>query len=149
MNLQLLDGSSWAAVPAGGTTPLKIMSIDTGAGKVTFPGGVEIALVAEDSLTALCEDSCSFADDGQCDEPGVVSLESTVWSISYAWRQDVVVVLISLFDARPIVPRFVYALTHAGDVRVVMLCFLVCGCTCQYASRILHSCACHESAVRM
>eukprot|EP00903_Cladosiphon_okamuranus_P014061 g13069.t1 len=71
MNLQLLDGSSWATVPAGGTTSLKIMSIDTGAGPVTFPGGIEIAMVAEDSLTALCEDSCSFADDGQCDEPGV------------------------------------------------------------------------------
>lgn len=59
-------------MPPGGTTPLKIMSIDTGAGRVPFPGGIEIALVAEDSLTALCEDSCSFAADGQCDEPGVV-----------------------------------------------------------------------------
>lgn len=29
--------------------------------------------MAEDSATALCEDSCTFADDGQCDEPGVVS----------------------------------------------------------------------------
>ena len=76
MNLQLLDGSSWAAVPAGESTPLKIMSIDTGAGQVTFPGGVEIALVAEDSPTALCEDSCSFAADGQCDEPGVVRCSS-------------------------------------------------------------------------
>lgn len=73
MNLQLLEESAWATVPAGGTTSLKIMSIDTGAGQVTFPGGIEIAMVAEDSLTALCEDSCSFADDGQCDEPGVVS----------------------------------------------------------------------------
>ena len=35
--------------------------------------GVQIADVAEDSATALCEDSCTFADDGQCDEPGVVS----------------------------------------------------------------------------
>ena len=35
--------------------------------------GVQIADVAEDSTTALCEDSCTFADDGQCDEPGVVS----------------------------------------------------------------------------
>lgn len=34
--------------------------------------GVQIADVAEDSSTALCEDSCTFADDGQCDEPGVV-----------------------------------------------------------------------------
>lgn len=72
MNLQLLEGSSWANVPEGGATALKIMSIDTGAGKVSYPGGIEIALVSEDSLTALCEDSCSFADDGQCDEPGVV-----------------------------------------------------------------------------
>lgn len=74
MILQLLEGGSWATVPEGGTTPLKIMSIDTGAGKINFPGGVEIALVSQDSETALCEDSCSFAADGQCDEPAVVGL---------------------------------------------------------------------------
>lgn len=71
MNLQLLDGGSWASVSEGATVALKIMSIDTGAGKVSFPQGVQIADVAEDSSTALCEDSCTFADDGQCDEPGV------------------------------------------------------------------------------
>lgn len=38
-----------------------------------FSSGVEIAIVREDSTSALCEDSCSFAEDGQCDEPGVVS----------------------------------------------------------------------------
>lgn len=73
MNLQLLDGGSWATVSPDETVPIKIMSIDTGAGVVSFPGGVQIAVVREDSTTALCEDSCSFADDGQCDEPGVVS----------------------------------------------------------------------------
>lgn len=52
--------------------PLKVISINTGAGVVSYPGGVEIAVVREDSTTALCEDSCTFADDGQCDEPGVV-----------------------------------------------------------------------------
>lgn len=31
-----------------------------------------IAVVREDSATALCEDSCSAAEDEQCDEPGVV-----------------------------------------------------------------------------
>lgn len=72
MTLQLLDGSSWATVTEGGTTPLKIMSINTGAGVVSYPDGVEVAVVREDSTTALCEDSCTFADDGQCDEPGVV-----------------------------------------------------------------------------
>lgn len=38
-----------------------------------FYSGIEIAIVREDSTSALCEDSCSFAEDGQCDEPGVVS----------------------------------------------------------------------------
>ncbi len=77
MNLQLVDGAAWATVPEGGVTPIKIMSIDTGAGVVSFPGGVEIAAVQEDSLTAQCDDSCTFADDGQCDEPGVVSCNAT------------------------------------------------------------------------
>lgn len=76
MSLQLLEGGSWATVAPDGATPIKIMSIDTGAGVVDLPGGVQIAVVREDSTTALCEDSCSFADDGQCDEPGVVSV---VW----------------------------------------------------------------------
>eukprot|EP00752_Nemacystus_decipiens_P008845 g7893.t1 len=84
MNLQLLEGKSWATVPAGGTTPLKVMSIDTGAGKVTFPGGVEIAMVAEDSPTALCEDSCTFADDGMCDEPGVAFGGGAGYGSSYS-----------------------------------------------------------------
>lgn len=39
MNLQLLDGGSWAAVSEGATVPLKITSIDTGAGQVYFSGG--------------------------------------------------------------------------------------------------------------
>lgn len=72
MTLQLLEGA-WATVPEGGVTPIKIMSIDTGAGVVSIPSGVQIANVREDSTTALCEDSCPFAADGQCDEPGVVS----------------------------------------------------------------------------
>lgn len=76
MNLQLVEGAAWATVPEGGVAPIKIMSIDTGAGVVSFPGGVEIAAVQEDSLTAQCDDSCTFADDGQCDEPGVVSCDN-------------------------------------------------------------------------
>ena len=39
MNLQLLDGGSWAVVSEGATVPLKIMSIDTGAGRISFPEG--------------------------------------------------------------------------------------------------------------
>ncbi|CAM9721966.1 unnamed protein product [Ascophyllum nodosum] len=70
MNLQLMSGA-WSTLTEGEIKPLKIMSIDTGAGVVDFPGGIQIALVREDSTTALCEDSCSFAEDGQCDEPGV------------------------------------------------------------------------------
>ena len=38
MNLQLLAGS-WASLNAGEIKPLKIMSMDTGAGVVNFPGG--------------------------------------------------------------------------------------------------------------
>eukprot|EP00752_Nemacystus_decipiens_P018630 g16704.t1 len=69
MVLELLEGKSWATVPAGSTKPLKLMSINTGAGAVAFPGGIEIALVRGDSATNVCEDSCMFANDGQCDEP--------------------------------------------------------------------------------
>lgn len=39
MTLQLNSGGSWAAVTGGATKPIRIMSIDTGAGVVTFPGG--------------------------------------------------------------------------------------------------------------
>lgn len=70
MNVQLLSGA-WSTLQDGEFKPLKIMSIDTGAGVVSFPEGIQIAMVREDSSSTLCEDSCSFAEDGQCDEPGV------------------------------------------------------------------------------
>jgi len=38
MNLQLLAGP-WSTLYPGEIKPLKIMSIDTGAGVVNFPGG--------------------------------------------------------------------------------------------------------------
>lgn len=38
--------------------------------------GIVIADVRADTTTALCEDSCSFANDGMCDEPGAVSCRS-------------------------------------------------------------------------
>ncbi|CAM9570987.1 unnamed protein product, partial [Hapterophycus canaliculatus] len=83
MNLQLLEGGSWASVAPDGAVPIKIMSIDTGAGVITFPDGVQIAVVREDSTTALCEDSCSFAADGQCDEPGVAFGSSSSYGSGY------------------------------------------------------------------
>ncbi|CAN0190438.1 unnamed protein product, partial [Ectocarpus fasciculatus] len=82
MTLQLVEGA-WATVPEGGVTPIKIMSIDTGAGIVSLPSGVQIANVREDSATALCEDSCPFAGDGQCDEPGVAFGTSSGYGGSY------------------------------------------------------------------
>lgn len=82
MILQLLEGKSWANVTVGGATPLRIMSIDTGAGAVTFPGGVEVAVAVEDK--PRCDDSCTFADDGQCDEPGQVDFSSLKGSSSSA-----------------------------------------------------------------
>lgn len=39
MNLQLNDGGSWATLSEGATVVLKIMSIDTGAGLISFPQG--------------------------------------------------------------------------------------------------------------
>ncbi|CBN78994.1 peptidase S1 and S6, chymotrypsin/Hap [Ectocarpus siliculosus] len=82
MTLSLLEGA-WATVPEGEVTPIKIMSIDTGAGTVSLPSGVQIANVREDSSTNLCEDSCSFAADGQCDEPGVAFGTSSSYGGSY------------------------------------------------------------------
>lgn len=53
-------------------TPIKIMSIDTGAGVVSYhPDGVEVAVVG--GYIPMCEDSCFSAGDGVCDEPRMVS----------------------------------------------------------------------------
>ena len=49
-------------------------------GPLLHLAGIQIALVREDSTTALCEDSCSFAEDGQCDEPGVVSDVASIFT---------------------------------------------------------------------
>ena len=50
MNLQLLEGGSWAAVTEGVTVDLKIMSIDTGAGRVSFPNGENDCLVSSGAV---------------------------------------------------------------------------------------------------
>lgn len=39
LNLQLLDEGAWASVSDGQTKAIKIMSIDTGAGPISFPSG--------------------------------------------------------------------------------------------------------------
>lgn len=67
MTLVFLDGVPWVNVPEGGMTLIKIMSINTGAGVVSYhPDGVEIATVH--GLIPMCDDSCFSAGDGVCDE---------------------------------------------------------------------------------
>ncbi|CAM9271661.1 unnamed protein product, partial [Choristocarpus tenellus] len=67
-----LVGEEWVSMPPRGNTPIKIVSIDTGAGVITFPdGGIQVARVEEDSSTTFCEDSCIYAINGNCEEPRV------------------------------------------------------------------------------
>ncbi|CAN0066429.1 unnamed protein product [Pylaiella littoralis] len=63
-------GAKWADVRVEGeTTAIKVTSVDTGAGSVAMPaGGIVIAQVQMDDATFSCEDSCLYANDGECDE---------------------------------------------------------------------------------
>lgn len=76
-NLQLM-GEAWATVAEGETKIIRLMSINTGAGFIEFPGGVKIAEVRPDDSSTLCEDSCTYANDGTCDEAGA-GLGSSSW----------------------------------------------------------------------
>ncbi|CAM9704563.1 unnamed protein product, partial [Ectocarpus sp. 8 AP-2014] len=70
ISLSTDPGAMWANVRAEDrTVEVKVVSIDTGGGEVFMPGGgVVIAEVRKDDATFNCEDSCVYANDGQCDE---------------------------------------------------------------------------------
>ncbi|CAM9563234.1 unnamed protein product, partial [Discosporangium mesarthrocarpum] len=80
-----LVGDQWLDVAEGDVVTIKVISINTGAGDIILPGGVPIAKVQEDSSTALCEDSCTYAEDGVCDEPLLGSMYAYTTSSSSAW----------------------------------------------------------------
>eukprot|EP00752_Nemacystus_decipiens_P008401 g7511.t1 len=60
----------WANVlTEGDTQDMKVVSIDTGGGPVPMPGGgIVVAEVRADDESFSCEDSCIYANDGECDE---------------------------------------------------------------------------------
>jgi len=70
MKVWLVEGKEWAHLEGEQTAAIKVVSIDTGGGEVMMPnGGTMIVTVHADSDSTLCDDSCTYANDGQCDEP--------------------------------------------------------------------------------
>eukprot|EP00611_Tribonema_gayanum_P014431 TRINITY_DN257_c0_g1_i8.p1 TRINITY_DN257_c0_g1~~TRINITY_DN257_c0_g1_i8.p1 ORF type:complete len:435 (+),score=111.00 TRINITY_DN257_c0_g1_i8:135-1439(+) len=64
-----LAGSSW---DADGTSEVRVLGLDTGAGEVVLPdGGVLVARVQPDNPNVRCDDSCTFANDNICHEEGL------------------------------------------------------------------------------
>ncbi|CAM9180767.1 unnamed protein product [Scytosiphon promiscuus] len=70
ISLSAATGARWADVQTeGSTVNVKVVSIDTGGGPVAMPrGGIVVAEVRMDDATFSCEDSCLYANDGECDE---------------------------------------------------------------------------------
>eukprot|EP00903_Cladosiphon_okamuranus_P015736 g14524.t1 len=72
-------GAKWADVLTG-TVNMKVVSVDTGGGPVSMPGGgIVIAQVRVDDETFICEDSCIYANDGECDE-NQTGIDGLGWS---------------------------------------------------------------------
>mmetsp|Transcript_30114 Transcript_30114/g.37774 ORF Transcript_30114/g.37774 Transcript_30114/m.37774 type:complete len:926 (-) Transcript_30114:391-3168(-) len=73
ITLRLKDGKKWANVDDGATKILKVKAIDSGAGEEQFKPPVTIADIysdLSDDEKAQCDDSCIYANDGECDEEG-------------------------------------------------------------------------------
>jgi hypothetical protein len=88
ITLQLKEGEKWGTVDEGEQLFLKVSSIDTGAGIVELgSGGVTVATIFPDRADDLCDDSCYFANDGNCDEPSS-SGGGGGWSSTSPWYSD-------------------------------------------------------------
>ncbi|CAM9368981.1 unnamed protein product, partial [Ectocarpus sp. 12 AP-2014] len=69
ISLSTDPGAVWANVWAENkTVEIKVVSIDTGGGEVFMPGGGAVIAEVQKDVTFNCDDSCVFANDGQCDE---------------------------------------------------------------------------------
>eukprot|EP00640_Fibrocapsa_japonica_P000471 CAMPEP_0113936124 /NCGR_PEP_ID=MMETSP1339-20121228/3090_1 /TAXON_ID=94617 /ORGANISM="Fibrocapsa japonica" /LENGTH=895 /DNA_ID=CAMNT_0000938473 /DNA_START=132 /DNA_END=2819 /DNA_ORIENTATION=+ /assembly_acc=CAM_ASM_000762 len=87
--LGLKEGKKWADVPAGETVPIKVVSIDSGAGEEQYNPPVQIAVAQadpsedEDAHPGQCDDSCIYAFDGECDDP-----ENDHVDHGFEWGED-------------------------------------------------------------
>jgi hypothetical protein len=76
IRLQLKEGYDWLPshlnlndAPEDSRIPLQLLSIDTGAGKISFDmAPVTIGNIIKDREGVICDDSCEFAFDGVCDD---------------------------------------------------------------------------------
>lgn len=76
IRVQLKEGYDWLPshlnlddAPEDSKIPLQILSIDTGAGKISFDNvPVSVGFIVRDREGVVCDDSCEFAFDGVCDD---------------------------------------------------------------------------------
>jgi len=76
IRLQLKEGYDWLPshlnlndAPEDASVPLQLLSIDTGAGKISFNNApITIGKIIRDREGVICDDSCEFAFDGVCDD---------------------------------------------------------------------------------
>jgi hypothetical protein len=54
-------------------TPVKVIAINTGAGRVNLGDGVIVAYLIPDKEGVTCDDTCEFAFDGVCDDTSAVA----------------------------------------------------------------------------
>lgn len=59
--------------------------VDAVVHPLLFNSGVKIAEVRPDDSSTLCEDSCTYANDGTCDEAGAVSVDLLIASRGRFW----------------------------------------------------------------
>eukprot|EP01006_Ploeotia_vitrea_P031669 TRINITY_DN63986_c0_g1_i1.p1 TRINITY_DN63986_c0_g1~~TRINITY_DN63986_c0_g1_i1.p1 ORF type:complete len:941 (+),score=55.61 TRINITY_DN63986_c0_g1_i1:73-2895(+) len=76
IRIQLKEGYDWLPAhlnlddaPDDSRIPLQVLSIDTGAGRISFDNvPVAIGFIVKDREGVICDDSCEFAFDGVCDD---------------------------------------------------------------------------------